>query len=176
MLGYLIEIVSGMPFDKYLHDRLFDPLGMHDTSFYLPPEKAQRLVPVQKPENGQWVRFPVTFYDPDYPISGARTFFSGGAGLSSTAQDCATFLQMYLNGGELNEVRILSRTTIKTIMSNQTGELFGDGVKHYGLAFGLLTDQGVATGGLGSAGTFDWEAISTRSTLRTLVRAPSESS
>ena len=156
VLGYFIEIVSGKPFDVYLHDHLFEPLGMEDTGFYLPEEKAGRLVSVQKLEDGKWVRYPVTFYDPDYPIKGARTFFSGGAGLSSTAKDYATFLQMYLNGGELNGVRILSRTTIETMMLNQTGELFGGGDKYYGLAFSVLTEKGQAKGGLGSPGTFDW--------------------
>lgn len=102
------------------------------------------------------MRYPTTFYDPDYPIKGARTFFSGGAGLSSTAKDYATFLQMYLNGGELNGARILSRTTIEIMMQNQAGDLWGQGDKHYGLAFGVLTEKGQAKGGEGSPGTFDW--------------------
>ena len=156
VLGYLIEIVSGRPFDVFLRERLFGPLGMDDTGFYLPAEKADRLVPVQKPENGGWVRYPVTFYDPDYPITGAKSFFSGGAGLCSTARDYATFLQMFLNGGELDGVRILSRTTIATMMKDQVGELWGGGDKHYGLAFGVVTEQGQAKGGEGSPGTFDW--------------------
>ena len=156
VLGYLIEVVSGMPFDRFLRERLFDPLGMDDTWFYLPDEKAGRLVDVQHKVDGQWQSFPYTFYDPDYPIKGARTFFAGGAGLSSTAKDYATFLQLYLNGGELNGVRILSRTTIATIMKNQTGNLFGGEEEDYGLAFGMLTDRGVAKGGLGGEGTFVW--------------------
>jgi len=156
VLGYFIEVVSGMPFDVFLQERLFGPLGMEDTGFYLPLEKADRLVPVQKPENGRWVRYPVTFYDPDYPIAGARSFFSGGAGLCSTARDYATFLQMYLNGGELDGVRILSRTTIATMMRDQVGDLWGGGDKHYGLAFGVVTEKGQAKGGEGSPGTFDW--------------------
>lgn len=156
VLGYFIEIVSGMSFDEFLRKHLFEPLGMKDTGFYLPSGKAARLVRVQKPENGKWVQYPVTFYDPDYPIKGAKMFYSGGAGLSSTARDYATFLQMYLNGGELNGVRILSRTTIKTIMSNQVGELFSGGNKDYGLAFGLVTEEGQTKGGEGSPGTFDW--------------------
>ena len=156
VLGYFIEIVSGKPFDVFLKERLFEPLGMQDTGFYLPDEKASRLVAVQKPENDRWVRYPVTFYDPDYPIKGAKKFFSGGAGLCSSAKDYATFLQMYLNGGELNGRRILSRTTIATIMANQVQSPFGDEDKNYGLAFGVVTEKGVARGGLGSAGTFDW--------------------
>jgi CubicO group peptidase (beta-lactamase class C family) len=157
VLGYFIEVVSGMPFDIFLQERLFTPLGMHDTGFYLPASKANRLVTVQKPENGKWIRYPVTFYDPDYPIKGAKSFFSGGAGLCSTARDYATFLQMYLNGGELGGVRILSRTTVETILRAQVaGELWGGADKHYGLAFGVVTEKGQARGGEGSAGTFDW--------------------
>lgn len=156
VLGYFVEIVSGMPFDVFLRERLFEPLGMHDTGFYLPAEKAGRLVTVQKREDGHWVRYPVTFYDPDYPIKGARTFFSGGAGLCSTVRDYALFLQMYLNGGELNGTRFLSRTTIDTIMQDQTPGLWGGNEKHHGLAFGVVSKQGVAKGGLGSPGTFDW--------------------
>jgi CubicO group peptidase (beta-lactamase class C family) len=156
VLGYFIEVVSGMPFDDFLRKRLFDPLGMDDTWFYIPGSKADRLVSVQKKENGKWIRYPVTFYDTDYPIKGARRFFSGGAGLSSTAKDYATFLQMYLNGGELNGIRILSRTTVKSIMGNQTGDLFGGKIEHYGLAFGVVTSEGQDAGGQGSEGTFSW--------------------
>lgn len=157
VLGYFIEVVSGMPFDVFLQKRLFGPLGMNDSGFYLPESKAGRLVAVQKPEGGKWVRYPVTFYDPDYPIKGAKSFFSGGAGLCSTAKDYATFLQMYLNRGELGGVRILSRTTVDMILREQVGkELFGGGDKHYGLAFGVVTEKGQGKGGEGSAGTFDW--------------------
>jgi len=156
VLGYFIEIVSGMPFDEFLRKRLFDPLDMDDTWFYLPGSKADRLVSVQKKENGKWIRYPVTFYDTDYPTKGARRFFSGGAGLSSTAMDYATFLQMYLNGGELNGIRILSRTTVQSIMGNQTGDLWGDGIEFYGLAFGVITSEGQDAGGQGSEGTFSW--------------------
>lgn len=156
VLGYFIEVISGMPFDEFLRTRLFEPLGMQDTWFYLPASKANRLVAVQRKQEGEWERYPVTFYDPEYPIKGAKRFFSGGAGLSSTAKDYATFLQMYLNGGELNGIRILSRTTIQSMMGNQTGDLFGGGNRYYGLAFGVLTQQGQDRGGSGSIGTFDW--------------------
>jgi len=155
VLGYFIEIVSGMPFDEFLQTRLFEPLGMKDTWFYLPKEKHDRLVTIQEPKNGKWEAFPVTFYDPDYPKKGAKTFFSGGAGLSSTAKDYATFLQMYLNNGELNGVRILSRTTIQTMIRNQIGTHWNGG-KHYGLAFGVVNEKGEGEGGIGSVGTFEW--------------------
>lgn len=156
VLGYFIEIISGKPFDVYLKEHLFDPLGMKDTWFYLPGEKAARLVKVQKPDKGDWIPYPVTFYDPDYPVKGARRFFSGGAGLSSTAKDYATFLQMYLNQGELNGVRILSRTTVQAVMGNQTQDLWGGPGSYYGLAFGVLTETGQDSGGQGSKGTFNW--------------------
>ncbi len=157
VLGYLIEIESGMPLDQFLRTRLFEPLGMNDTWFYLPDEKASRLVSVQKPENGKWVRYPVTFYDPDYPVKGARKFFPGGAGLSSTAKDYATFLQMYLNGGELNGRRILSRTTIESMMGNQNPDIWGaDAESYYAMAFSVTTLRGQDKGGNGSAGTFRW--------------------
>ena len=156
ILGYFVEILSGMPFDRFLRTRLFDPLGMDDTWFYLPAGKAGRLVSVQKKENGEWIKYPVTFYDPDYPVKGARRFFSGGAGLSSTAKDYATFLQMYLNNGELNGVRILSRTTVQSIMGDQIGNRWDNPDKHYGLAFGVVNQKGQNTGGIGSKGTFDW--------------------
>jgi CubicO group peptidase (beta-lactamase class C family) len=157
VLGYFIEIISGMPFDVFLKTRLFEPLGMNDTWFYLSDDKAQRLVSVQKPENGSWSRYPVTFYDPDYPIKGAKRFLPGGAGLSSTAKDYATFLQMYLNGGELNGKRILSRTTIQSIMANQIGNLLGENSDiYYSLAFGVVTQKGQDNGGTGSKGSFGW--------------------
>lgn len=156
VLGYLVEIVSGKPFDVFLRERIFDPLEMKDTWFYLPEGKSSRLVTIHTKKEGEWSSFPTTFYDPNYPISGAKRFFSGGAGLSSTAQDYANFLQMYLNGGELNGKRILSRKTIDTMMANQVGNLWGGGTKHYGLAFGVLTEKGMAEGGNGSTGTFDW--------------------
>lgn len=156
VLGYFVEIVSGMPFDQFLRTRIFDPLGMKDTWFYLPDDKAKRLVPVQSPVQGKWTTYPVTFYDPAYPVSGARRFFSGGAGLSSTATDYANFLQMYLNGGELNGVRILSRTTVQSIMGNQTKDLMGDPGAFYGLAFGVVNSAGQDKGGKSSTGTFEW--------------------
>ena len=156
VLGYLVEQVSGKSFDIFLKERIFDPLGMDDTYFYLPKEKASRLVQVQQKDEKGWSKYSSTNYDPDYPVKGAKRFFSGGAGLSGTAEDYARFLQMYLNNGELNGNRILSRTTVKSIMGNHTGDLFGGANQHYGLAFGVVTEDGEVAGGEGSAGTFDW--------------------
>ena len=158
VMGYFIEVVSGMPFDVFLKTHIFDPLGMNDTRFYQPQEKEGRLVAVQqKGSNGKWEKYPSTFYDPEYPIKGAKTFFSGGGGLSSTAKDYATFLQMYLNGGEYNGIRLLSRTTIEAIMGNQNGKVWGEeSESFYGLAFSVVTHKGEEKGGKSSVGTFEW--------------------
>lgn len=157
VLGYFIEIISGEPFDSYLQTHIFEPLEMTNTAFYLPKSKEDRLVAVQTNEKGKWTNYPTTFYDPNYPIKGAKQFFSGGAGLSSTAEDYAKFLQMYLNNGELNGTRLLSRTTIKMIMANQIGDLWGeDPDAFYGLAFMVQTEKGEGLGGNGSDGTFSW--------------------
>jgi len=157
VLGYFIEVISGMPFDVFLKERLFDPLGMNDTWFYLPEDRASRLVSLQtKSDTGEWIHFPVT--DQDWsPVKGARKLFSGGGGLCSTAKDYATFLQMYLNGGELNGIRFLSRTTVQRIMTNQIGDLWGENPEYYyGLVFAVNTQEGQDSHGSYSAGTFHW--------------------
>lgn len=155
VLGYLVEIVSGKPFDVFLKERIFDPLGMNDTRFYLNEAQGNRLVEVHTYQEGKWKKYPITFYDPAYPKTGAKTFFSGGAGLSSTAEDYAKFLQMFLNGGIYNGTRLLSPVTIAMAMQNQVGDLW-NWDRHYGLAFGVVNDRGVALGGMGTKGTFDW--------------------
>lgn len=155
ILGYFVEVLSGLSFSEFLHQHLFTPLGMNDTYFYLPAEKSNRLVDVQHMKDGVWHKYPVTFYDTDYPKTGAKTFYSGGAGLSSTPYDYATFLQMYLNGGALNGVRILSRATVNLILQNQIGEMTSKNRAH-GLAFGLTTDDGYLAGVGSSVGTFEW--------------------
>jgi len=155
VLAYFVELISGMPYDEFLRTRLFDPLGMKDTWLYLPEDKTDRLVSVQNtPEEGKWERYPITFYDPDFPIKGAKQYFSGGAGICCTAKDYATFMQMILNDGELNGVRILSRTTIQTMLCNQIGDLRGKNLNRYfSLAFSITNEIGVAEGGMGSVGS-----------------------
>lgn len=156
VIGYFIEIMSGMPMDEFYRTRIFEPLEMKDTYFYLPESKYDRLVSVQTKENGKWVPFPNTFYDTNYPKSGAKSFFSGGAGLSSTARDYATFLQMYLNKGELNGIRLLSRTTVQFMLANQIGTIWANSDAGHGLGFRVLNQKGEDSGGQGSAGTFNW--------------------
>ena len=156
VLGYFIEVVSGMPFDEFLKKRLFEPLGMDDTYFYLPESKYDRLVPIHAKTDSKWTLFTNKIFDVDFPKNGAKTFFSGGGGLSSTAEDYAKFLQMYLNNGTYNGQRILSRITIQTIMANQIGELWGDSGAYHGLAFAVVDQKGQDQGGRGSKGTFEW--------------------
>jgi len=152
-----VEIVSGMPFDEFLKSRIFDPLGMEDTWFYLPEERADRLVSVQHKKDGSWKVFETDVFNINYPVEGARSFFSGGAGLSSTARDYFVFLQMMLNKGVYNEVRLLSRTTVETMMVNQIGDHWEGGPSDFNLAFSVVNDDhGVAKGGLGGPGTFEW--------------------
>ncbi|WP_445383314.1 serine hydrolase domain-containing protein [Robiginitalea sp. IMCC43444] len=156
VLGRFVEIISGQDFDEFLKERIFDPLGMNDTWFYLPDDKANRLVKVQhKTENG-WANFDTEVFEIDYPINGAKSYFAGGAGLSSTASDYAAFLQMYLNKGVYNGNRLLSRTTIDMMMQNQIGDLWDGNTADYGIAFGVLNKKGVQMGGMGGIGTFDW--------------------
>jgi CubicO group peptidase (beta-lactamase class C family) len=142
VLGYLVEIVSGMPLDRFLQEHIFKPLGMDDTYFYLPESKIDRLVPVQTLQNDRWIRFTTPSYDVDYPVKGARSYFSGGGGLCSTAKDYATFLQMYLNQGELNGIRLLSRTTVQVIMANHIGDIWESSGAHHGLAFKVIDQRG----------------------------------
>ncbi|PKD16108.1 serine hydrolase [Salegentibacter salinarum] len=156
VLGYFIEVISGQDFDEFLKKRIFDPLQMDDTRFYQPSEKKDRLVAVQHKKEGEWENYPNTFYNTNYPLAENGSFFSGGAGLSGTAEDYAKFLQMYLNGGEYNGTRLLSRKTVDIIMGNQSGEKFNYPNQYYGLSFGIVSETGEIAGGQGSAGTFDW--------------------
>ncbi|MDA0304303.1 MAG: serine hydrolase [Bacteroidetes bacterium] len=151
----VVEVVSGQPFDEFLKTELLDPLGMTDTHFYLPDSLADRLVPVFEPAEQGWKLHEHRQYTTDYPVAGARTFFGGGAGLSSTALDYAKFLQMYLNRGEFNGHRILQEATVDSIMSNQQGELLEGQGWYQGLAFGVQHEVGEAAGG-SPAGTFFW--------------------
>src|SRR5690606_7403538 len=138
LLGYLVEIWSGMPFDQFLRKRIFDPLGMNDTWFYLPKDKYNRLVPVYSGEGGKIKKVTGEVYDNvniDYPKTEGK-YFSGGAGLSSTVEDYAKFLQLFLNNGQYNGVRLLSRKTIELMLTNQ---LTLPDASPVGLGFGLET-------------------------------------
>jgi CubicO group peptidase (beta-lactamase class C family) len=139
MLGYLVEIWSGMPLDEFFRKRIFDPLGMKDTYFYLPKEKHSRLVPLYEGGSGKVQKVSSKAYDnvdPDYPKTAGR-YFSGGAGLSSTVEDYAKFLQLFLNGGTYNGVRLLSRKTVELILTDQHIKE----TNPFGLGFALETES-----------------------------------
>lgn len=155
VLAYFVEIMSGISFKQFLVERILKPIGMNDSWLYLPDDQAHRLVTVQtKNENGEWIPFAETFYDPDFPVKGAKRYYSGGAGVCCTAKDYATFMQLILNGGEMNGIRILSRTTIQTMLSDQMHGLRGDDLNRYfGFAFSVTNERGVAEGGMGSVGS-----------------------
>ena len=157
ILGALIEAVSGQPLDEFLHTRVLDPLGMEDTHFYLPLDKRDRLATVYSATDDGLERAP----DPGHMVgqgayvNGPRTSFSGGAGLLSTATDYARFLQMMLNGGELEGTRLLSRKTVELMTTNHlTDQPFRPG-QGFGLGFSVVEDLG-ARGLPGSAGEFGW--------------------
>jgi CubicO group peptidase (beta-lactamase class C family) len=152
VIGYLVEVLSGEKLDQYLKKRVFEPLGMTDTYFYLPKEKQERLVKVSGEDAHHHVA-PITQEFVNYPLLNG-TYFSGGAGLSSTTKDYATFLQMLLNNGEYNGKRLLSRRTVELITSNQIGDL-NLGRDKFGLGFEITTRNGQAILGV-SEGSFSW--------------------
>ena len=155
ILGYLVQVVSGMPFETFLKTRIFNPLGMNDTGFSVRVENANRYSKVyefaedgnlQQIENVHAETAPLSF------------FHSGGGGLQSTAPDYLRFCQMVLNGGELDGVRLLGRKTVELItmdhISNdwQPNQRTGSG---FGLGFAVVTDV-ADTHTLGSLGTCGW--------------------
>lgn len=164
VLGYLIEVISGKPLDQFLKERIFVPLGMLDTYFYLPEEKHTRLVPMHgQDENGKLFKHKQLVdqngrVQPDFPaVKG--TYFSGGAGLSSTATDYTRFCQMLVSGGKLGDARILSPHTLRLMTMNQIGDLSlmgnPDNPNKFGLGFGLYTQESSKRQPIGE-GSFDW--------------------
>ena len=156
VVGCLIEVISGMNLEDYLRKNLFEPLGMNDTYFNLPQSKGSRLAEVYtEDDNHNIIKWSHTFrgIDPDYPLM-QKTFFSGGAGLSSTAFDYAVFLQMLLNKGKYNGKQILAPRTVEIILSGQLKDgMFGD--NNFGLGF-QITSQKTAAKEPANAGTFAW--------------------
>jgi CubicO group peptidase (beta-lactamase class C family) len=161
VLGYLVEIVSGKPLDQFLKERIFEPLGMHDTFFYVPENKQDRLTTVYTWYEGKGLqRFPETpitegsfSYSADYPIHGSKKLFAGGAGLCSTAADYARFCQLMLNKGRCGDKQLISRKSVELMTHDQLGPKFSD--QSFGLGFGV---DGVKTPlhELGSPGQYHW--------------------
>ena len=156
VLGCLIEVISGKDLETYLVDNLFRPLGMNDTRFNIPVAKAGRLTKVYTEDSVHnvipWTK-EKTGIDPNYPVLPKR-YFSGGAGLTSTAWDYAIFLQMLLNGGSYNGVRILSPRTVGMITSGQLPFLY-NGTDNFGLGFGITSARAAAREVRGE-GTISW--------------------
>ncbi len=152
VLGYLVEVLSGETLDKFFHKHIFEPLGMNDTYFYVPSSKSDRLVKVSIVDKNHHLKnAPPDFMN--YPLVDG-TYYSGGAGLSSTIKDYATFLQMMLNSGEYNGKRLLSRRTVELMTCNQIGDL-NLGSDKFGLGFQITTAKGQAKLGM-SEGSFAW--------------------
>jgi len=160
LLGYLVEVVSGRSLEQYFAEEIFAPLKMHDSHFYLPEDKADRLVTLYADvEDGGLIvsrgdESTIILDDPLYPITGARSYFSGGAGLSSTATDYARFLLMLLNDGELDGVRVLSRSSVQ-LMRTARIDTDDDQVPDISLGFAVVSDPG-KNSEQGSVGTYSW--------------------
>ena len=170
VLGYLIEIISGKTLDKYFYDEIFQPLEMNDTYFYLPENKYDRLVPVLTKKNKKWVMFEDKRFNINYPIEGAKKFFAGGCGLSSTISDYYKFLSVFLNEGKYKDNQIISKKTNELIFENQLPGIENFYLLNYdkgnlkaesfplghGLAFGIIRDEDLRFGGRGSKGSLYW--------------------
>jgi CubicO group peptidase (beta-lactamase class C family) len=168
VLGHIVEVASGQTLEDFLETRIFTPLGMVDTGFRVRGGDADRLARVYQPRaendaeivplpNGT-IRRGAAVYSATYPLTNGG-YFSGGAGLVSTATDYARFLLMLRNGGELDGARILRPETVAQMTTHQCGELrpafasHGDG---FGFGFGVVTDAAPADAGLGGVGTYSW--------------------
>lgn len=158
LLGCIVEVVSGMSLDQFFKTRIFQPLGMNNTYFSVPEKKSGQLVNMYtEDQQGRLIKGGNKIFGTptasNYPLIGS-TYYSGGGGLSAPIMDYAIFLQMLLNGGEYNGVRILGRNTVRMMTMNQVGDLsLGD--DKFGLGFGIVTEKGSANTPA-QAGTFSW--------------------
>lgn len=147
VVGHLVEIISGMSLDEFFQARIFGPLDMPDTHFYMDEDKAERLTAQYTPGEDN----KISLQDPGSAesrwIDSPKTLFRGAGGLASTARDYLRFQQMVLNGGELDGVRLLAPSTVSLMLENHTGELdlwlTGPGVG-FGLGYGVIVDRGKA--------------------------------
>ncbi|UFH54442.1 serine hydrolase [Spirosoma sp. KNUC1025] len=157
IIGRLVEILSGKPLDIAMRERVLEPLGMTDTYFYLPDNKASRLVELYEKSS---MDKPLSLHTNEAyrnsSVSGAKTYFSGGAGLISTVEDYARLCQMLLNGGTFNNKRILGRKTVEMMLRNQIGAAeVWDRKDKFGLGFQLITENS-RYGDQASPGSFTW--------------------
>jgi CubicO group peptidase (beta-lactamase class C family) len=169
VLGVVVEAASGKDLATFFRERIFRPLKMRDTFFFVPESKQDRLASVYL-LNGErkLTRIgdePLTLRElvisTTYPCAKDGKYFSGGAGLVSTARDYLRFLQMLLNGGELDGVRLLKAETVKRMTTNQIGDVkmyireHGD---RFGYGFAVLTEAGKPAD-VASVGTYSWGGI-----------------
>jgi len=159
VLGRVIEVVSGMPLDAFFRTRIFEPLGMDDTDFWVRPEKLDRFAAVYAPGQGG-------LREIESPVDGQHTrpaaWLSGGGGLTSTALDYLRFTQMLLNGGELDGVRLLRPETVRLMTRNHLPDELvpipiGGAEQGYGLGFAVsMGEHAGSYRWLGIAGTYFW--------------------
>lgn len=156
VLGCVVERASGMPLDQFLWQRIFAPLGMRDTWFFPPDSMRERLTSVYAvTAEGALVRAPEGAMGQGDYIQGPRQDFSGGAGLVSTAADYVRFLQMLLNGGQLDGVRLLSPATVTLMTTGQVDSLYDVAGMDFGYGFEILENPEAAESP-GSPGRFAW--------------------
>jgi CubicO group peptidase (beta-lactamase class C family) len=155
LLGCLIEIMTGQDLEEYLMQKIFRPLGMKDTYFNVPPGKSNRLAAAYTEDPGHHiVKWGKTFnIDASYPLM-SKHYFSGGAGLTSTAFDYAVFLQMMLNKGRYNGVQVLAPRTVELMTSGQLDFMF-NGIDNFGLGFEIASEKSAARMPR-NAGSFSW--------------------
>lgn len=156
--GRLVEVISGQTLDEFLKQRIFEPLEMSDTHFYLPREKLARFAANYRPdENGKIELVEAPDENSRY-VREPHVYFSGAGGLVSTTADYFRFHQMMLNGGELDGVRILGRKTVALMTTNHIGDnliwLRGPGYG-FGLGYSVVTDVG-RSAMPASLGSFSW--------------------
>lgn len=154
VLGRIIEVVSGQTLANFFQTRIFDPLGMEDTFFTVPPEKRGRLAEMYSPDGRGGLKEALALRSWRF-VNGSNRFYSGGGGLCSTASDYLTFCQMLLNEGQLDGKRILKAETVQEMHTNQ----LTDGIAHkprfqFGLGFRIDPDGVYGWGG--AAGTRFW--------------------
>lgn len=155
ILGCVVERASGLSLDEFFRRRITQPLAMHDTYFFLPPDRQARLTAVYASDSsGHAVRAPDGAKGQGHYAKGPRKSFAGGAGLLSTAHDYARFLQMLLNGGTLDGVRLLSPKSVRLMSTNLTGTLFPLPGLGFGLGFSTVDRAGADE--MSSVGSYGW--------------------
>jgi CubicO group peptidase (beta-lactamase class C family) len=153
-VAILVEKMSGMTIDEFVRTKIFQPLGMRDTFYNVPREKATKVAAIYRPDKDGRI---MLLRKPEYHEP--TTYFPGVAGLNGTAADYFRFSQMLLNGGEYNGQRLLGRMTVNMMITNQIGPdkpvYIRGGGYGFGLGFGVLTDPSKSPDAL-SIGTFTW--------------------